>query len=319
MNQSTKKQHYIWRKYLTPWTNNNSTTGQIACLRNGKLFSTSLMNIAHENYFYRVEELSAQEKELLYLFFIEKTDGLKRTMRERMLRLYCMPYDSLNYAVMIYYLFTGKMDRDAIQNNPTFREWEVEHIEGYQGIIESMGTPFIEALQNNDLSFWKKETNRQSFSFYLANQYLRTKNMQVKAMVALECAKNLECFSDIHPEKLWIPVSLILSADLGLHIASKPSAVLLQSEDTPFIVGDQPVINLDATYDLNTMPVDFEAFYPVTPHSALLLSSATNYRNGDIVSVSAEEVKKYNRLEQKASCEYLFAKDQAHLREYVIE
>ena len=66
MNQTTKKQHYIWRSYLAPWTNNNSNTGKIFCFRDNKVFPVSLMNIAHENYFYGIKELSKAEKELIY-------------------------------------------------------------------------------------------------------------------------------------------------------------------------------------------------------------------------------------------------------------
>lgn len=71
MKATTKKQHYIWRKYLSPWTENNSNTGKIACLRNQKVFSTSLMNVAHENYFYEITEMSPREKNLVYSLAIE--------------------------------------------------------------------------------------------------------------------------------------------------------------------------------------------------------------------------------------------------------
>lgn len=66
MNQTTKKQHYIWRSYLAPWTRDNSNKGQIICRREGRIFPVSLMNVAHENYFYEVKELSKREIELIY-------------------------------------------------------------------------------------------------------------------------------------------------------------------------------------------------------------------------------------------------------------
>ena len=71
MNQVTKKQHYIWRNYLRPWTDNNSTTGRITCLRKNKIFPTSLMNIAHENYFYNIHALSDLERQCIYKMVIE--------------------------------------------------------------------------------------------------------------------------------------------------------------------------------------------------------------------------------------------------------
>ena len=66
VNQTTKKQHYIWRSYLAPWTRDNSNKGQIFCRREGRIFPVSLMNVAHENYFYEVKEPSKREIELIY-------------------------------------------------------------------------------------------------------------------------------------------------------------------------------------------------------------------------------------------------------------
>lgn len=317
MNQLTKKQHYIWRNYLAPWTNDNSVTGQIICFRNNKLFSTSLINIAHENYFYGITELSEQEKFLIYEMFIKNTQGERRKIREKMLEMFCMPYDTLNVVTLYNYLLTGINKSAEIQNNPVFREWSTEHIEILHGVIESTGVPYIKTLQSNDLGFWKDENSREKFSFYLATQYLRTKNMRDKLVQVFEFAKNSNYFSEIHPKNLWIPTALICSPDLGLYIANELSAVLLRTDDTPFIVGDQPVINTLATYDIFTQPNGFEAYYPITPHSALLLTNSTNYVNCSIVSISADEARKYNLLEQKASYECLFAKERAHLQEYV--
>ena len=49
------------------------------------------------------------------------------------------------------------------------------------------------------------------------------------------------------------------------------SAVLLQAQNGCLIVGDQPVINTYSTFDRITQPNDMELFYPITPHTALLL------------------------------------------------
>ena len=47
--QITKKQHYVWRFYLKPWTDSKET---IACCRNDKVFRSVLMGVGQENYFY---------------------------------------------------------------------------------------------------------------------------------------------------------------------------------------------------------------------------------------------------------------------------
>lgn len=91
MNQTAKRQHYIWRYYLASWTTNNSKTGRIMCLRDNKIFPFSLIKIAHENYFYGVKELSKFEMEVIYQMTIRNTKGAQRTANKGWLNLYCTP------------------------------------------------------------------------------------------------------------------------------------------------------------------------------------------------------------------------------------
>lgn len=51
MSHKTRRQHYVWRKYLEPWT----TKGKIWCRRESKIFSADLMNVAQERDFYTPE------------------------------------------------------------------------------------------------------------------------------------------------------------------------------------------------------------------------------------------------------------------------
>lgn len=66
-----------------------------------------------------------------------------------------------------------------------------------------------------------------------------------------------------------------------------------------------------------TAPTDVELFYPVTPRSALLLTTAPKYTSGQTVIVSADEVDKYNVLEQRSAKEMVFAKESVDLDAFV--
>ena len=319
MKQITKKQHYIWRNYLAPWTSNNSNEGRIACLRNNKVITTSLMNVAHENYFYGVKELSLLEKELIRKMFIENKQGTQRQINEMWLKLYCSPFDTIDEIASIGYPILGCINQEEIVNNDDFKSWRIELIEKLHEQIEYSAIPYLSLLQKNNLDFWKEELDREKFSFYVANQYFRTKNMRDRLISAFEMGKkSTDMFQEIRPENMWIPPILMFSTSVGIHIFQNFSAILLQAPaDCFFIVGDQPVVNTYATYDIQTVPEDVEFYYPITPSSALLLTKERKEMNGCNLNITPDEVNNYNTLEQKASNELIFAKDPSQLIKFI--
>lgn len=318
MNQITKKQHYIWRNYLAPWTNNHTNTGQIICFRNNRIFATSLMNVAHENYFYGVKELSKQEKDIIFEIAIKNTKGMQRTTNEGWLNLYCAPYDLADQMTSLGYPVLGHMDRTELENNQTFINWRIEFIEELHSQIESTGIQYISLLRQSDLSFWRSEADRDRFSFFLSNQYFRTKNIRDRIIYVIEKVKvENHFFLDVHPENIWLPLSLIFASNVGVHIAQDFSAVLLQSDEDDFIVGDQPVLNTYSTFDMLTPPKEMQLFYPISPSCALLLTRNMEYSNGQTLKITAAEVQKYNVLEHRASKELLFAKERSSLEAFL--
>ena len=68
MPNSTIKQHYVWRYYLSPWTSNEKTDGHICCLMNNKIFSTALMGISNQRYFYKVPDFTERQILLAKLY-----------------------------------------------------------------------------------------------------------------------------------------------------------------------------------------------------------------------------------------------------------
>lgn len=317
MNQTTKKQHYIWRNYLAPWTSDNSNKGRIICLRDNRIFPVALMKIAHENYFYGVKELSKLEREIIYEMAIKNTKGAQRAANEGWLNLYCAPFDFVDKLTSHGYSIWGHTERLEIENNQEFKDWNIEYIEKVHGLIESKGIQYISSLRQNDLSFWENEIGRDEFSFFLSNQYFRTKNTRDGILKVFEKVKAENgSFADIRPENMWLPLSLIFASNVGAHVAHNFSAVLLQTENSYFIVGDQPVVNTHSTFDMMTPPKDMEFFYPLTPYSALLLTTDRKYISGQVLKIGADAVAAYNKLEQCAARELIFAKDKEHLEAF---
>ena len=60
MNTETKKQHYVWRKYLNPLKQRKEDKKVWTyIIKTNKVEYISLMDVAQESYFYKMYELGA--------------------------------------------------------------------------------------------------------------------------------------------------------------------------------------------------------------------------------------------------------------------
>lgn len=311
MSEVAKKQHYVWRYYLSPWTDDKSVVGKIVCLRKNKIFISSLKNVAHENYFYETKPLTKQEKEFICYLTMENASDIQKIVGKGWLEIYCAPFD---FDDLTAPLFSSLEQQYKEEKEKIIRDMVIGNIEMLHGIIESIGTPYLDQLRQDDISFWKNKEDRDKFSFYLSIQYFRTKrNRDALKKVFEQIPKEVEYLKNIRPDNIWIPLTLIYASNLGVCIADNYSAVLLQSDADSFIVGDQPIVNTYFTFDMFTVPNDVELFYPITPKSGLLLTMDSQYVNGEVRKINADEVKKYNSIEFKMSMEQVFAKDRMQL------
>jgi hypothetical protein len=97
METNKKRQHYVWKKYLKPWTIN----GKLWCKRNGIIFNPSLENIAQEKYFYATTPLNEVELKLA-------TGFIKRTPPEN---------HSLLIKMLAQYTYIGNGPSDYLRKN----------------------------------------------------------------------------------------------------------------------------------------------------------------------------------------------------------
>jgi len=314
VNQATIRQHYIWRNHLAPWTDNGSATGTIICFQDQKIFPVSLTNIALEKYFYSIKELSTLEKSIICEMTIKNVTGRQKEVNQGWLDLYCAPFDLVDEAIQWRKSVGYPLDKAYIQSSQSFGTWITDYIERLHAHIESTGKKYIDLLRQNDLSFWGVEKCRDEFSFFLCNQYFRTKRMRdsVAGAFAINKAEH-EALKQLQPENMWLPLSLIFATNVGAHISHEYTPVMLQAEENCFLVGDQPIVNTRSTFNPTSPPSDLELFYPITPHSALLLTTDSKYCLGQTIVIDANEVEKYNELEFKTSGCQVFAKDRAQL------
>lgn len=153
-----KKQHYVWKHYLKPWSEN----GQIWCNRNGNIFKTSLKNIGQQRFFYKAEKLNEFE------FSIVKC--VIKTMHPTGHDLHIKTYEMYN---------TSASGGEFMEKNGT---------EEYHTIMERTAIETLALLINKDLSWLNNEHTRALFSCFLGSQYTRTNTATTKMANALNSA-----------------------------------------------------------------------------------------------------------------------------------
>jgi len=285
----TKNQHYVWRHYLSPWTQNNSSIGKISCLRNNRIFTTSLSNIACERYFYELKSLSKFEYEFLHGMFVGKATGVQADTNLHWLATFCFADEHIEEKTQIF--------------------------ENHHSRVEKSAREHLDQLRKGDVSFWSNEKHREKFAFFLATQYFRTK--WIKDGIAQVCAKVNIMFPQcpLRPDHLWLPFSLLSASNVSTNILhNKP--ILLFAQDNSLIVGDQPAINVYATFD-DRQPEKFELYYPITPTCALLLTEQDDYNNGQTIQLSPQDIAHYNKLQWNCSNDQVFAREESHLQRFI--
>ena len=236
-----KKQHYIWRHYLKPWTNDN----KIWCKIGNRIFQTSPVNIGAETYFYEAHELNELEKYMILSY-------IKRTPAE-------------NHAILI-----DSFDRYnfySIHSNETKKSG----LEDYHNFIENNAISILDKVYKRDLSFLRNNDKNVKFSYYLGLQYMKTKKM-LKSYVGIFDAKIIpdEYKGKFDPEKVGKVYGILLADCMGNWIHSRGQFYFYESE-YELIASDQPIINIRANY-LSATVNRIELYYPLTPYLALFIS-----------------------------------------------
>ena len=270
MSDLKKRQHYVWKNYLKPWTTNH----KICCLRNGKEIFTSLQNIAQIRYFYKAEKLS--EKDLNFLNgFIEYANPQAKIGLSKILDLYIKFSEGNEYSVKC-------------------------GIEDLHCIIETRGIKLLNKLYEEDLSFFATEKDRRTFSFYLSAQFTRTKKMRENiSKISFETP-------DLNNDKLARVFHLFFIEIKSFWIFHKTKLqLLINNSDVEFITGDQPIINVLGSVEYDKGQEDYDLYYPISPKYALYISEKFEGKK----VILENEVKQFNRLIKEHSEEQIYSKE----------
>ncbi|EZI34400.1 hypothetical protein BW31_01443 [Pantoea agglomerans] len=304
--QVTKRQHYVFRKYLKSWADTNSRDPQLSTLDKNtkKTFRSGLMGVAQQNYFYELKVLSEVEKMVAIILSTSKYELLNDndpyfTIRE---------VEAINLAERI----EASKPNSSYPSN-YFNDLRRQLGEDKQSRYEEVGQKFIDLLLEEDANFYIDDRGRIDFTYFFIMQYVRTKAMREslnnifsdikkdhsrlirlidfvskkakvhripfdkeKAQRELERLDDNLVFSHVSPFIIYSTVDELVYA--FAHLNKMNLYIVKAHQDINFITGDQPVINIHFHSSCSHQEVnDLEFYYPLSPSTAIIL----NFPNHD--------------------------------------
>ena len=293
-----KLHHYVPRFYLKAWAEDD----MVYSLRDGKILRSNVRNVAAENYFYRLRELSAADITFIRNVAIADSPESLKPDLERLLRILSLPHVTRRRAEASAMATPGLLA--AVDNLIT------EMGENMHTSIEEVFKPYLDAMLAGDLGFYAQPVHVARFFWGIAAQYLRTN--QIKRARDRMRGDTLETF-----QRTVNVLVHILAVKLALNLYTDRERfrlILLENvTDVPFITADQPVINIAARPEETKPPDKFELYYPLSPTKAILLVEPLSNHLPGSPSVSAILAHHYNLLMGAHAYEQIFANSQKEL------
>lgn len=302
-----KNQHYVWQKYLEPWTENK----KIFSLRNKKnIINTSTRNLASKRYFYKITNLTYNDCQLIRKIFIDRCTEPMKSMMEGWVTTIEMAIKTYDELVRHNGIIDDIKDEKELLLRNVLEELYAD--------IESRAIIPLSKVQLGDLSFITDSNDEDEididFITYLSFQYFRTN--KIKQSVKESVGNSSLMFNDFDDAfNLIVPVlSTPFSINLYMQIKKKEMYCyyIKNSTETAFITGDQPIINTKAKFSSNTD--ELELYYPLSPSRALIITKEKNLDT----EWPIEKVKEYNDKIEQQSLELIFAKDKDELKQYMV-
>lgn len=252
MSNITRRQHHVWRHHLEAW----ATGKKIFCLMDGKIFRPNTINVGVEGDFYKLKQLTDFDRQML-LKLIGQSPAQARETLMGFMGIFDGWHDLRSR------LPPGRMPevRAALDEYITTAE------EKYHGYVEAKFVPHLAKLRLKDPSPLLDEDAAVDFSYFIALQWVRTDRVRKKIVTR-------DAPYDFGP--MWSIASHITAANFGWTLFAlreqNPIRLIVNDTDVPFITGDQPVVNLQATPRGDEVPDFLSLYYPVSPQCAVFIN-----------------------------------------------
>lgn len=299
-----KRQHYVQRDYLNSWADHD----QIFCMREDSIFKTNTTNVGCQTYFYKLNELTADDIQMIYTMVVEKSPPPLREIHSGTLLIFSFVHDFL------------KLNSAILEKHPELRTIAEQMIyeteEELHCAIENNANQCINLARSGDISFYDSDDESMKFLNFLCVQYLRTKKIRESVYASVGPTNKIRI------NVTWNALSHIFATNFAFALYNSRNefnmVLLNNSSSIPFITSDQPVLN---TFSFEFKPssptTDLELYYPISPSKAILLTKEIEYQSGDFFEIDSQAVQTYNQIVLDCSFEQVFSNKKELLEEII--
>lgn len=269
----------------------------------GRTFQSNLTGVGQERDFYKLEEMLASDIEIVRSTLISRAaNPAAKRAAEAWIELF-----QIVPAVRKLASDSGLDVHEALK--PLYIELE-EHLHGH---IERNAIPLLSRLVNAHEFCLTDDGDYVTFIHYLMTQYFRTSRIKENLKRNLD-----EVVPGYVDRSIGVIRHVVATTTSWTLIADRDRfrpRLLTNRTSIPFITGDQPVINLVAAdVGFESIVVDCEFYYPLSPRKALVVGASDNYSSGSVEDENL--VRGFNRSIAKSAEKQIYAEQSHHLRDY---
>jgi hypothetical protein len=155
-----RRHHHVWQYYLAT----RCTCGSLWCLQNDRVFQTGTSVVAVERDFYRLQELTQADIELITSLL---TNGHPISKRNQ---------SGLINGLMLPFKIAEQFGKQ--QTNQFVNAYASTVLEDYHTSIENSFITLLQNALNGDIGFYNNDEQCITFLNYLCTQYLRPKAIE---------------------------------------------------------------------------------------------------------------------------------------------
>lgn len=296
-----RKHHFVWSWHLSRWAQNGRDVHYTTST--GKVGFDSVRGLAREIDFYRASVLTSYQIHIVRGSIDAIPAGTSRDFLHLMLNRWLSIQRSLESTAVLPELADQfRQARDALECN---------FMETLHTAHELEARKAMEALLEDDTSILSDSTRLLPLCMYVGQATMRTKHMRdgvAKSRSGSMAEPHNQAFTDA-----WWFLSFVYGAAFGqgLHrsLGSSHVSLLSTTPDAPFIISDQPIVNMHPD-----VAVSLDMVMPLSPLRAIAICDSDRFSPG-LQSLKFDEVDAINRLQTERST-MIFASSDEWLRRY---